>query len=152
MLIISMTKRIPAALSLLAANLRFSTKVLCTVAKPIPRGWIPAKQLTWVLPRTFAYSMALSTPARNSSTRSGWHAIPRSPLAQWPAGRLNNTWVRPWASSCCLISVTLKSYGKRYSTPLKPASDAALKRAKNSCSVNSIERLAAIRGMGLSFC
>ncbi|MNJ73798.1 hypothetical protein D3C77_706390 [compost metagenome] len=51
------------------------------------------------------------------------------------------------ASSCCLISAALKSYGKRYSTPLKPASAAALKRARKSCSVNSMDRLAAKRGM-----
>src|SRR5471032_2734314 len=94
--------------------------------------------------------MASLTPARNSSTRSGWHATPRSPLAQSPAGKLNSTWVRPLASRCALISAELNSYGNRYSTPWKPASAAALKRARKSCSVNSMDRLAAKRGIGFS--
>src|ERR1700712_5791250 len=76
--------------------------------------------------------------------------MPRSPLAQSPAGRLNSTWVRPLASSSDLICAELKSYGNRYSTPLKPALAAASKRCRNSSSVNSIDRLAHKRGMTYS--
>ena len=71
---------------------------------PAPRrratdgGLIPARQLRRVHPRAVAYAMAWSTPASNSSTRSGRQAIPRSPAAQLPAGRLCSTCVRPNSS------------------------------------------------------
>ena len=35
-------------------------------------------------------------PCRNSGTRSGKTAMPRSPLPQSPTGRLNSTWLSPF--------------------------------------------------------
>src|SRR4029453_1491512 len=87
--------------------------------------------------------MARTTPSRNSSTRSGRMAMPRSPAAQSPAGRLCSTCVRPCWCNCSRSSALSKSYGNRYSTPLNPAALAAAKRSRNGCSPNSMVRLAA---------
>src|SRR3954447_261251 len=91
--------------------------------------------------------MAVSTPRRNSSMRSGRMAMPRSPRAQSPAGRLNSTCARPFFFSRAATTSGGWSYGPIYSTPLKPARAAASKRSRNSCSPKSIERLAEKRGM-----
>src|SRR3954470_7040178 len=86
-------------------------------------------------------------PCRNSGTRSGRTAMPRSPFPQSPVGRLNRTWVRPFFFSLAATTSGGWSYGPIYSTPLKPARAAASKRSRNSCSPKSIERLAEKRGM-----
>src|SRR5215203_5862511 len=90
--------------------------------------------------------MARATPSRNSSTRSGKIAMPRSPAPQLPAGRLCSTCVSPCWCNCSRSSALSKSYGNRYSTPLNPAALAAAKRSRNGCSPNSMVRLAANLG------
>src|SRR4029450_1903698 len=90
--------------------------------------------------------MARATPSRNSSTLSGRMAMPRSPAAQLPAGRLCSTCVSPCWCNCSRSSALSKSYGNRYSTPLNPAALAAAKRSRNGCSPNSMVRLAANLG------
>src|SRR3954471_15969085 len=93
--------------------------------------------------------MPFATPARNSSTRSGRIAMPRSPASQFPGGRLCSTSFRPLASSRALISAAGNGYGKRNSTSRKPARAARSKRSRNGTSLKSIVRLAANRGMSL---
>src|SRR5215213_9426910 len=87
--------------------------------------------------------MARAIPSRNSATLSGKIAMPRSPAAQLPAGRLCSTCVSPCWCNCSRSSALSKSYGNRYSTPLNPAALAAAKRSRNGCSPNSMVRLAA---------
>src|SRR6185312_10295955 len=94
--------------------------------------------------------MAVATPARNSSTRSGMQAMPRSPASQSPAGKLCSTSAKPWASRRFLMSAASNAYGNRNSTAVKPALAARSNRSRKGTSVNSIVRLAAIFGISLS--
>src|ERR1035438_2844286 len=64
-----------------------------------------------------------------------------------PGGMLNRTFSRPVSRSLTAMASGSKSYGNRYSTPVKPASLAASKRSRNGTSVNTIDRLAANLGM-----
>ena len=112
-----------------------------------PSDTTPAIACSFLQPVAFAYSIARSTPSRNSATRPGSPAIPRSPPSQSPAGKLNSTCVRPFDSTASAIAEGVSSYGCRYSTPLNPASAADAKRSTNACSLNIMERFAASLGI-----
>ena len=77
---------------------------LTQVLHNLPAGAMPARQLSWRQRRARAYSIAVATPSRNSALRSGRQAMPRSPFAQSPAGRLCSTCVRPNSSRRCASS------------------------------------------------
>ena len=149
-LIGSISKRMPAALSFAAANFRFATSVAWACAGVTPAGSLPLRQFTCGQDSAVAYSIALSTPARNSSTRSGWQAMPRSPASQLPAGRLCSTCCKPWACNAAAKSFLSKAYGNKYSTAEKPALAARANRSMKGTSVNSMVRLAAKRGIKVS--
>src|SRR4051794_39408867 len=76
--------------------------------------------------------------------------MPRSPASQFPASRLCSTrssWKVPSLSAIWFAS---KAYGNRNSTARKPERAACSKRSMKACSVNSMLRLAANLGIGLS--
>src|ERR1700734_2501366 len=73
--------------------------------------------------------------------------MPRSPAAQLPAGILNKTISVPADFAFEATSSGECSYGKRNSTALKPASDAALNRSRKGTSLNIMVRFAANRGI-----
>ena len=98
-LMASITSMIPALANSGAACFRFSTKVRRASTAGTSLGGMPARQLTRRQPSAVAYSIALITPARNSSSRPGMQAMPRSPAAQSPAGMLCSAWVSPCSFS-----------------------------------------------------
>src|SRR4051812_39469652 len=73
--------------------------------------------------------------------------MPRSPLAQSPAGRLCSTCVSLFSPSRSTSVCFSYGYGNRYSTAEKPAFAAAPKRSRKSRSFHNIVRLAASLGM-----
>ena len=85
----------PASAACFAAQSRFFE-----VGRPqrrrgvLPAGTRPAMTCTRGQARAAAYSRARSKPLRNSSSRPGRLAMPRSPLAKSPGGALNSTWLQ----------------------------------------------------------
>ena len=150
-LIGSMRSLIPSPASRSAAKRRLLTNVSRTLSEGTSFGVRPARQLSCLQPSAFAYSMALPTPSWNSPTRAGSTALPRSPAAQLPAGRLCSTCVSFAALSFSATCAAGATYGKRYSTPVKPALAAAAKRSRNSTSLNMSVRFAQNFGMVCSF-
>ncbi len=88
--------------------------------------------------------------ARNSSSRPTSEAMPRSPLAKSPGGRLNSACSSPPPASA---SPTCSGPDAHRETGTPPPRSRpprrALKRSRKSHSVNIIERLAAKRGMAV---
>ena len=74
-----------------AAKRTLDTQVARACDSLTPAGMRPAMQCQRCTPISGAYSAALATPARNSSSRPGMQAMPRSPAAQSPGGRLCST-------------------------------------------------------------
>lgn len=109
---------------------------------------MPAITCTRGHARARAYSRAVAMPRSNSASRPGRDASPRSPASQSPAGALNSAWVSPAERRAAATSAAGYSYGKRYSTPVKPASAAAAKRSRKGRSVNIMLRFAANCGIG----
>ncbi len=139
----------PACFSLAAAWRRLPTRVSNNCSLGTSAGATPASAFMRGQPAAVAYSMARSTPSRNSPTRAGWHAMPRSPLAASPAGRLCSTTCTPASRARSATCAALpRAYGNWYSTNRNPARAAAAKRSRNGSCGNSSEILAASRGMG----
>src|SRR5512133_501012 len=136
----------PSAATAAAAKRRLATYAARSAASGTPAGRIPAMAWSRAQPRARAYASARPTPSRNSAARAGSQAIPRSPLAQSPAGRLKSATSTPASRAAAATAAAGCSYGDTNSTASKPARRAAAKRSRNGTSPNSIVRLAANLG------
>ena len=145
----STTRSRPAALNSRAANLRFVTRIARNSARSSPGFAIPAMQLSFGTPSACAYAMPRATPWRNSSSRPGRHAMPKSPFARSPMGRLTRMQASALSVSRAAISAAGRAYGAANSTAENPARRAGSKRSRNACSGKRKPRLAAKRGTDL---
>jgi hypothetical protein len=75
----STSRRMPSRRSASAAKRRLSTIVTNVWSRAVLADGMPTRQFSCGTFSAFAYSIARPTPSWNSPTRSGRHAIPRSP-------------------------------------------------------------------------
>ena len=95
-LIGSITSSRPAALNSRAAYRRLAMRVRAKRRRGLhPRAAVPEMQFSFGTPSACAYSMPRATPSRNSASRPGRHAMPKSPLARSPMGRLHEDALEP---------------------------------------------------------
>src|SRR3984957_14334655 len=146
----SMSNSTPAECARSAAQARFAVYTPSSLARSTSLGAMPAIACIRGHSSASAYSVARRNPSRNSCSRPGNTVMPRSPAFQSPGGELKSTWRRPCSLSSAASVAAGYSYGKRYSTALKPSRAAAAKRSRKLCSVYIIVRLAAKRGIAFT--
>src|SRR3984957_17150745 len=146
----SMSNSTPTEWARSAAHARFAVYTPSRCARFASLGAMPAIACIRRHSSASAYSIARRNPSRNSCSRPGNAAMPRSPAFQSPGGELKSTWRRPCSLSRAASVATGYSYGKRYSTAAKPSRASAAKRSRKLCSVYIIVKLAAKRGMAFT--
>ena len=94
-LIGSISSLMPSLASASAAKRRLPTSTSCELDRVRAVGRDAGQAVDLAAIERLGVVDRRATPSRNSSTRSGRQAMPRSPAAQSPAGRLCSTCVRP---------------------------------------------------------